>query len=111
MNYNMDPNEMMVCPYDSAHRVSRQRMQYHIVKCQKVRVIYPSTTTILSFLQNHETANFKVCPFNAQHIVPNSKFSYHLKICPDQVSQFLMLGMLIHFLLKVRMQLEVYHGE
>ena len=34
----MDPEELVVCPYDPVHRVARKRMQYHLIKCRKVSV-------------------------------------------------------------------------
>ena len=26
-------DELVTCPYDSAHRISKARMQFHLVKC------------------------------------------------------------------------------
>ena len=34
---SLDPEELVVCPYDPVHRVARKRMQYHLIKCRKVR--------------------------------------------------------------------------
>ena len=31
-----DPMELIACPFDPVHMVQRKRMQYHIMKCQKV---------------------------------------------------------------------------
>ena len=33
---SLDPEELVVCPYDPVHRVARKRMQYHLIKCRKV---------------------------------------------------------------------------
>ena len=41
----MDPEELVVCPYDPVHRVARKRMQYHLIKCRKVSV--RSTSSVL----------------------------------------------------------------
>ena len=31
-----DPNDLLVCPYDAVHRISRKRYPYHLAKCRKV---------------------------------------------------------------------------
>ena len=33
---NNDPNEMVICPYNDAHRISAKKFPYHLPKCRKV---------------------------------------------------------------------------
>ena len=33
---SLDPEEMVVCPFDPVHRLRRKRLQYHIMKCSLV---------------------------------------------------------------------------
>ena len=36
MSSGNDPNELLICPYDPAHRVAAKRFPYHLQKCRKV---------------------------------------------------------------------------
>lgn len=38
-----DPEEMVPCPYDKVHMIRAKRMQYHLMKCRKVSIIYTSS--------------------------------------------------------------------
>lgn len=59
---------MIQCPYDSAHWISKERIQYHLVKCQK----------------QHPHADLVKCPYNACHLVPKTKEAEHMAECPDR---------------------------
>uniref|UniRef100_A0A182YN56 CHHC U11-48K-type domain-containing protein n=1 Tax=Anopheles stephensi TaxID=30069 RepID=A0A182YN56_ANOST len=66
------PDEMMTCPYNSAHRIVRHRMPYHLVKCKK----------------QHDCAReMQSCPFNAMHVVPKASIKEHIQTCPDYLVQ------------------------
>ncbi|XP_026990351.1 gametocyte-specific factor 1 isoform X1 [Tachysurus fulvidraco] len=65
-----DPNAMMLCPYDSNHRIRACRFPYHIIKCAK----------------NHPklAKAHKTCPFNAKHVVPTHQLAHHIEHCKDK---------------------------
>ena len=31
-----DPEDLLECPYESAHMIRAKRMQYHLMKCREV---------------------------------------------------------------------------
>ena len=35
-----DPDDLLECPYESAHMIRAKRMQYHLMKCRKVGIGY-----------------------------------------------------------------------
>ncbi|XP_060750356.1 gametocyte-specific factor 1 isoform X1 [Tachysurus vachellii] len=65
-----DPNAVMLCPYDSNHRIRACRFPYHIIKCAK----------------NHPklAKEHKTCPFNAKHLVPSHELAHHIEHCKDR---------------------------
>ena len=66
---NRIPSERMeMCPYNSAHLISSERMLYHLLKCAKS---YPGV-------------ELKTCPFNACHQVTAGNYTDHLMNCPDK---------------------------
>ncbi|XP_013184277.1 protein D7-like [Amyelois transitella] len=58
------------CPYDSAHRVPRSRIQGHIVKCQQ------------------KCPNLHICPYNATHRGTEAEMKIHIKDCPTKLAMF-----------------------
>ncbi|GFQ93391.1 gametocyte-specific factor 1 [Trichonephila clavata] len=64
----MNPNMMVTCPYNNAHRMKESRLQIHITKCR----------------QDHLDDDHFVCPFNSTHVLPHQERSYHLLRCPDK---------------------------
>jgi hypothetical protein len=58
----------VTCPYNEHHSVRLDRMQYHLMKCQK----------------NYPDADFAICPFNATHHIPRINLESHIKECPHQ---------------------------
>ncbi|GFQ88770.1 hypothetical protein TNCT_168881, partial [Trichonephila clavata] len=50
----MNPNMMVTCPYNNAHRMKESRLQIHITKCR----------------QDHLDDDHFVCPFNSTHVLP-----------------------------------------
>ena len=62
----MDPEELVICPYDPVHRVALKKLPYHINKCRK---------------QYDPYGEYKKCPFNARHIIPAPEFPYHMETC------------------------------
>eukprot|EP00800_Vazella_pourtalesii_P018801 TRINITY_DN6161_c0_g1_i3.p1 TRINITY_DN6161_c0_g1~~TRINITY_DN6161_c0_g1_i3.p1 ORF type:complete len:627 (-),score=148.32 TRINITY_DN6161_c0_g1_i3:88-1968(-) len=62
----MDPEELVVCPYDPVHRVAAKKLPYHINKCRK---------------HYDQHGEYKTCPFNARHIIPAPEFQYHMETC------------------------------
>eukprot|EP00794_Sanderia_malayensis_P011879 gene11878-13112_t len=63
-----DPNMLIDCPFNNAHRIAACRFQRHIVKCRKR---YPMMDTV-------------TCPYNACHVVLRSNFRVHLGNCPNR---------------------------
>ncbi|XP_026754799.2 gametocyte-specific factor 1-like [Galleria mellonella] len=61
----------VTCPYNACHRVSRSRIQAHLVKCQKN---YPK---------------LDICPYNATHRMSSDEMKQHVKICTNRSSFFL----------------------
>ena len=66
---NRIPSEsMQTCPFNSAHRITSERLQYHIHKCRKS---YPDV-------------ELKSCPFNVCHLVAAANYIDHQMNCPDK---------------------------
>ncbi|XP_013792246.2 gametocyte-specific factor 1-like [Limulus polyphemus] len=61
---------MVNCPYNKAHRVSRSRIQSHILKCRKT----------------HQDRQLETCPFNAQHRIEKELKHDHIMNCPDRAA-------------------------
>lgn len=58
----------MDCPYDNCHKVREDRMEIHLLKCQR----------------NHKNKDFVVCPFNFAHHMPKNEYDHHTKTCTDR---------------------------
>ncbi|XP_076457268.1 uncharacterized protein LOC143291301 isoform X2 [Babylonia areolata] len=65
---DLDPEELLVCPYNEAHRVRVKRMQMHIYECRK----------------SHPRTAMKKCPFNASHVIYEVEMRWHLATCADR---------------------------
>ncbi|CAB4019320.1 Hypothetical predicted protein [Paramuricea clavata] len=63
-----DPEQYVVCPFDSSHRITAARFQRHLVKCRK----------------NFPNKDFVSCPFNATHQVLRPHLRNHICQCPDK---------------------------
>lgn len=63
-----DPDTLMICPYDEAHRIKAKRFQHHLMKCR----------------QNHPDKDFVNCPFNAKHVMLRHDVRHHVSRCPDR---------------------------
>jgi len=63
-----DSEDLIPCPYESAHMLRRKRMQYHLIACRK----------------QHTDAPMGRCPFNAKHHVPKVELPFHIANCPDK---------------------------
>jgi len=62
------PSQFLTCPYNRAHQIRPERMQYHLIKCRKQ---FPELSLV-------------VCPYNATHHVPRADEHQHLLSCPDK---------------------------
>ncbi|XP_030387156.1 gametocyte-specific factor 1 homolog [Scaptodrosophila lebanonensis] len=69
MNFMESSSEMVTCPYNSAHRMLRKKLQQHIIKC---RELYKNEIPLLN------------CPFNNSHLIPEPEFYQHTKSCEDR---------------------------
>ncbi|KAK2179924.1 hypothetical protein NP493_466g02015 [Ridgeia piscesae] len=63
-----EPDDLIECPYNSAHLVKALRFPYHLIKCRK----------------NNPTMDYVVCPFNARHEMPSAELRYHIARCIDR---------------------------
>jgi U11-48K-like CHHC zinc finger len=61
-------DNMLSCPYNSAHQILRHRMQTHLVKCRKS---YPDVA-------------MKTCPFDTTHKIPENEMKFHIDTCPNR---------------------------
>lgn len=48
------PNEMVLCPYNPAHRIAKNRLNTHLIKCRR----------------SNPDAKLVACEFNVNHRVP-----------------------------------------
>ena len=62
-----DGSQLLTCPYNSSHKIAKDRIQTHLVKCRR----------------NHPEADLVVCPYNASHRVPMPEEQFHVTSCPD----------------------------
>jgi len=60
--------DVVVCPYDRAHKVTKARLPYHLVKCRR----------------NHPEIPMQVCFFNLDHHVLEIDYEKHLLVCPSK---------------------------
>lgn len=68
-----DPDQLIICPYDSSHSVTVDRMGHHLIKC---RENFPISET--------ESA---ICPFNDKHEIFAPEMDYHQLVCPHKPTE------------------------
>ena len=69
-----DPEELIPCPYQNVHMVTRKRMAIHLDKCRK---------------QHTELAKVMgTCPFNYSHRVPQPEMEVKCSILKTTVAVF-----------------------
>lgn len=68
MEIYLDPEEQIMCPYNSSHFIRRKVMNTHLVKCKK----------------NYPEAKLVECDFNVIHKIPEPELQYHHDNCPDR---------------------------
>lgn len=56
------------CPYESSHRILREKLQFHLTRCE-----YVNRKSVLT-----------KCPYNATHKEPFSVLVEHINTCPDR---------------------------
>jgi len=56
------------CPYNPAHQITVERLQFHLVKCRR----------------NHPASNVAICPFNSGHHVLRAEMTLHTAVCSDR---------------------------
>ncbi|XP_055914319.1 pre-mRNA-splicing factor 38B-like [Eupeodes corollae] len=61
-------DDMVECPYNKYHQMTRKRLIPHLIKC---RLSYPDAELIK-------------CPFNASHLIPEPEFTHHVANCKDK---------------------------
>ena len=62
-----DGSQLLTCPYNPSHKIAKDRIQTHLVKCRR----------------NHPEADLVVCPYNASHHVPRPEEQFHVTSCSD----------------------------
>lgn len=67
-SYVPSKGSYITCPYNIAHTIAPDRMQWHLTRCRK----------------QNATVERTQCPFNATHLVPGPEFQYHMNHCPDR---------------------------
>jgi hypothetical protein len=86
-------DDYITCPYDASHQIRHCRIQYHLVKCQKVSSSLFNISLFSwknyknwwgRFFQNHPDRLMAICPYNASHHVPKEEEQQHLSDCPDR---------------------------
>lgn len=63
-----DLGQLIICPYDSSHRVTAARMGHHLIKCR----------------ENFPISEKAICPFNGKHEVFAPEMDYHQSVCPHK---------------------------
>ena len=63
--------ELLVCPYDNAHKIIPDRLVKHLVKCRTSSLKHQYKTAI----------NIKICEYNSSHHVHKADMEDHLKQC------------------------------
>jgi len=61
-------DNLIECPYNRAHQIRPERMQYHLIKCRKQ---FPEKALV-------------ICPFNATHHMSKHEERNHMLNCPDR---------------------------
>ena len=79
----------VTCPYNKFHQILPSRIQYHLVKCAKVRTSSQVCVAIItifdllsSLLQSHPNVELDVCPYNATHLIAKEDEKAHMHECP-----------------------------
>nr|XP_025044539.1 gametocyte-specific factor 1-like isoform X3 [Pelodiscus sinensis] len=79
----MDPERLMLCPYDKNHQIRASRFPYHLVKCRE---------------NNKKIAKeLATCPYNARHKVPKRELQLHISTCTDNTAPELFSGTAMTF--------------
>lgn len=60
------PDTVVICPYDANHKISRARLQRHLVKCER----------------NFPEGYMEICPYNATHRFFKAEMKDHILSCP-----------------------------
>ncbi|OXU26337.1 hypothetical protein TSAR_003127 [Trichomalopsis sarcophagae] len=69
-NVRLEVDPVIICPYDSNHRIARSRIQRHLVKCEK----------------NYPPDYKQQCPYDASHRVFEHEMIEHVTNCPMKLS-------------------------
>ncbi|KAF2893441.1 hypothetical protein ILUMI_12726 [Ignelater luminosus] len=69
MMTNKSTSQSLVCPYNPAHTMLKERVQTHLIKCRR-------SCTELKWVP---------CIFNVTHQIPEQELSYHYETCPDRL--------------------------
>jgi len=64
-----DPDQSVICPYDSSHKVAAARMGHHLKKCRG----------------NFPISEKAICPFNDKHEIFAPEMDYHRSVCPHKL--------------------------
>lgn len=84
-------DSVVICPYDSNHKIARSRIQGHLVKCEKVgismfRTRYLSGSRKFLFMcgmfQNFPPDYKQQCPYDATHRLFEYEMIDHVENCP-----------------------------
>ena len=60
-----DLDQLVICPYDSSHRVTAARMGHHLIKCR----------------ENFPISEKAICPFHGKHKIFAPEMDYHRSVC------------------------------
>ena len=60
-----DPDQLVICPYDSSHKVTAARMGHHLMKCR----------------ENFPISEKAICPFNDKHEIFAPEMDFHRSVC------------------------------
>lgn len=61
--------ELLQCPYEQSHLIRPERMQVHLIKCEK----------------QHPKIKLQKCLFNYTHHIKPEEFQEHLRTCKDRI--------------------------
>lgn len=59
------PNEMILCPFNPAHHITRGRLNTHLSKCKK----------------NNPDVKLVSCEFNVNHIIAEPELQVRIQVC------------------------------
>ncbi|KFB41438.1 AGAP013152-PA-like protein [Anopheles sinensis] len=59
---------MLQCPYEQAHLIRPERMQIHLIKCER----------------QHKNVKLLKCMFNYSHHIKPEDYAEHLRLCDDR---------------------------